>query len=246
MASAAQYDWVKRVLGFERVVETDTGPPLADMTARLTAIRDDMMLYGAAAELAGPLREAAVAAKGRSPDAGGLLDALEQRMAAIASAKRRAEAAALATASVTPGGLGLVGLAKLRLRLQDARGGFEEAIETLKASCEALLETNDFLNDPRSADPATLAAIAGLDRRVPAIGGLADEVQDAMDRMTGATDPAKRATEAQSVLAAIAAFRVRIDAEPLLREMEQTDAGSFAIHGTMVAVLDELADALRG
>jgi hypothetical protein len=236
MPDAAQNTWVSRVLGI-----TVTPPDQsAIFAARLTAVREDMLLYKAAAELAGPLREAALAVKSGDPDAADLVDALERRIAALAAASRAGD-----VMTATSGGLGPVAFAKLRLLLRELRGEYEDALENLKAACEALLETDAFIDDPRSSDPATLTAIGKLDTRVPDIGPLTDEVNAALDRMVSMQDPGKRTDEARAAIAAITRFRTRLDGASLLKEMENTDAGSFQIHTKMVTVLDELVAALR-
>jgi hypothetical protein len=237
MSDAARNAWVSRVLGI-----TVRSPDLqAIFAARLATVREDMLRYNAAAELSGPLRDAAVAARAGDPSAANLIDKLENRIAELAALRRAGDGG---IAPSTPGGLGPAAFAKLRLLLQQVRGEYEDAIDNLKAACEALLETDAFIDDPRSSDPATLSAIAGLDSRVPPVGPLADQVNDALDRMMNMQDPVARMAEARAAIAAITAFRVRIDGDPLLTEMENTDAGSFQIRGKMVAVLDDLVAAL--
>ena len=119
-------------------------------------------------------------------------------------------------------------------------------METLQAACEALIETDAFAGDPRSRDPATFAAIAALGGRVPPVAELTGDLSDTLDRMVSAATPGDRAREQQNALKAVGTYRARIDAVPLLREMERSPAGTFTIHGAMVAALDELATGLRG
>jgi hypothetical protein len=215
------------------------------LRARLQAVREDAVRMGVVAQIAQPLGQAAEAVRGGDATAAALLDALEQRLAGLAGTQRAADAAATIAASKTAGGVGVVEFAKMRLELEAARPKFDEAIDNLKTSFEALLESDDFVDDPRSADPATRAKIDTLEQRLPSFPELGDRVDDAIDKMASAADPELRQQHSEAALKAIAEFRARIDAEPMLTEMESTDAGSFPIHATMVATLDRLATALR-
>lgn len=165
--------------------------------------------------------------------------------AAPASRQRAAEAAATIAASRTAGGVGVVEFATMRLELDAVRADFDTAISSLKTAFTALLQSEDFVDDPRSADPETLARIATIEQRLPSFQVLADSINDAIDDMSNAADPAQRRQHGEAAVQQIAAFRARIDAEPMLTEMESSDAGSFAIHATMAAALDKIATALR-
>jgi len=182
------------------------------------------MLHGAAQELGAALREAVEAVQAEDPRAAALVDALESRIAQYAGAKRVNEAERTIAA------------AKLQAQLEELRLGYAEAIENLQAAWDALLETEDFVEDERSSDQKTLTAIAAIGERVPSIDALASDIEVAI---TGDSAPLKAA------LQAAAAFRAGIDAEPLLTELENTEAGSFPIHSKIVAVLDDLTNALR-
>lgn len=214
------------------------------MLGRLQAVRDDAIRMGVAPQVAEALRDAATALKANDPKASALLDALEQRVAEIARAQRVSEAEKTIAGSQTEGGVGVVEFAKIRLAMQDARSTFEGAFDSLKSSFEALLETEDFVDDPRSSDPATLAAIDTLEQRLPSFPELAEKVDGALDDMMSAADPQVRKKHSDAALKAIADFRKRIDAEEILTEMESTEAGKFAIHSAMVASLDRMTEAL--
>lgn len=247
MATAAQNAWMRRVLGLEVQADESAAASADALIVRMRAVRDDAALQGAAPDFAQGLRAVGVALKaGDVGQAAQLLDELEQRLAQSASARRAKEAAQTIAASQTASGMGVVEFAKLRLRLATARGAFLEAVGTLKTSFEALLETDDFVDDPRSGDPQTLAAIAALDKKVPSFPDLAAEVEDAIDGMASSADPAQRSAHAQAALQAIERFKAQVRADPLLTEMEHTDAGDFPIVAPMVEALDGVADALRG
>ena len=228
MVTEAQRAWVAQVLGWapdSDAAASDT----ADLAARLRIVREDLMLHGAAQELGAALREAVEAVEAKDSRAAALVDALESRIAQYAGAKRVNEAKRT------------IATAKLQAQLEELRLGYAEAIENLQAAWDALLETEDFVEDERSSDPGTLTAIAGIGERVPSIEALASDIEAAIDALasTGDSAPLKAAQQAT------AAFRARIDAEPLLTELENTEAGSFPIHSKIVAVLDDLTNALR-
>lgn len=243
--------WVSRVLGLDVRASGGEKPgeaaaaAFADLVERLRTVREDLALHGLAEQLTGQLRAAIGAVQARAPRAEDLLDALEQEIAASVKAKRTGEAERTIADSAVSKRAGVVGFAKARLRLNAARSACTTASSNLEMACSALLETPDFADDPRSSDPATLAVVSTIGSRVPPIDVVADEVEDAIDNMVSATDPGALQKLAEAALQAISRYRSEIDAEPLLTEMEQTDAGSFAIHGAIISALDELAASLR-
>jgi hypothetical protein len=245
MATAQQDAWMRRVLGAELAASEPAALDLQELSARLRAVRDDAALHGAATAFAADLRDAIGLLRDGDPKVVALVEALEQRVTEVARQARSRAAADTVAAGKTAGGAGVVEFAKLRLRLAMARGAFEEAVGNLKASFEALLETEDFVDDPRSRDPVTRAAIAGIDKKLPSFPDLANEVGDAIDRIAGSADPAQRSRHAQAALKAIERFKAEVRADPLLTEMESTDAGDFPIVATMVEALDGVAAALR-
>ena len=171
--------------------------------------------------------------------------ATAETSAQTASQQRAAEAAATIAAQRTAGGVGVVEFAKMRLELTAGRADFDTAIDSLKTSFEMLLESEDFEDDPRSTDPETLMKIDTIGQRLPSFPALADSINDAIDEMASEADPARRLQHSESALKKIADFRSRIDAEPMLTEMQSTDAGSFPIHSAMVVALAKIAGALR-
>lgn len=246
MTTTLQNDWVRRVLGVDAGAGSPPGIDREQLTARLKSVREDASLQGSLAEIADALRAAAASVKAGGRDAEALVDALEARNAEIARARRAEEARKTIADAATAGGVGVVDFAKARLRLEAARGSFDDAVENLKAAWLALLRSDDFVDDPRSTEPATLDAIAGLDDTVPSFGALGQRIEDALDRMASAADARQRAGEAKQALAEIAALKARVRADPMLTAMENTDAGSFAIAGRMIAALDDVAAALQG
>jgi hypothetical protein len=245
----AQRAWVTAVLGVPMASPSPVPAApssLAENVARLKSLRDEAVLHGVMDGFRDALQQAAIALKAGDAGAIAQIEALESRMAATAAAQRAKEAEAMADRLKTASGMGTVAFNKLRLQLNDARARFFGAVDSLKAACEALIKTEDFLNDPRSSDPATHAAIDALDQRLPSIITLIEGLDDALDLMIQATDPAVRDGHVKQALQAIDAYRLQIDAVPLLTMMEHTEAGDFAIHSAMTAILDELAAALRG
>lgn len=248
MATAAQNAWMRRVLGVEVESAGESTAATADaLIARMRTLRDDAALQGAAPDFAQGLRAVGVALKsGDTGQAAQVLDELEQRLAQLASDRRAKEAAQTIAASRTASGMGVVEFNKLRLKVQSARGRFEDAVDNLKAAFEALLETEDFVDDPRSQDPATRAKIAALDQELPSFPELADRIDDAIDRMSSSDDPKARAQHAAEALKEIEAFKAKVGADSRLIEMQSTDAGDFPIATLMVTALDDVAAALRG
>lgn len=249
MATKAQDEWLQRVLG---VGVAAPGPtPGIDpatkkqLTARLLSVRDDAKLHGVLADIAGALRDVGTAVQGNEADAEQRVDALESRLAELVRARRVQQAQQTIGESAPPGG-SVVDYAKARLRLDAARGAFDEAVEDLKAAWFALLASEDFVDDPRSNEPATLAAIDGLHETVPSFGELGQALEDTLDRMASATDASRREAEAQDALRAIGELQGRIRTDPMLNAMEHTDAGSYAIAGKMIEALDDVASALQG
>lgn len=249
MATKEKDDWLQRVLGVG--VAAPESPARIEpakkkeLTARLLSVRDDAKLQGVLADIAGALRDVGTAIQGDVADAEERVDALETRLADLVRARRVQQAQQTIGESAPPGG-SVVDYAKARLRLDAARGAFDEAIEDLKAAWLALLASEDFVDDPRSTEPATLAAIASLHETVPSFGELGQRLEDALDRMANATDASKREAEAQDALRGIAELKGRIRADAMLNAMEHTDAGSHALAGRMIGALDDVASALQG
>ena len=218
-------------------------PPQADKLQAVMAFAGAKAAaknYAAAAQALDSLEKLldgmAAGARVGDPQAGG---------ATSASQQRAAEAAATIAAARTAGGVGVVEFATMRLELQAVRANFDTAINSLKTAFTALLQSEDFVDDPRSSDPATLARIETIEQRLPSFKVLADSINDAIDDMSSASEPAQRRQHSEAALQQIADFRGRIDAEPMLTEMESSDAGSFPIHAAMSAALDKIATALR-
>jgi hypothetical protein len=242
----AQRAWVTVVLGVPRVDAPADPVSKAECIARLKTLRDDVVLYGMMDSFRDALQEAALALKAGDAGVVAKIEALEKRMAAVATAQHAKEAEAMTTRLQTASGMGTVAFNKLRLQLNDARVRFSDTVETLKAACEALIKTEGFLDDPRSFDPATHAAIDALDKRIPSIVTLTGGLEDALDSMIRSADPSVRDGHAKQAVQAIGSFRQAIDAVPLLTMMEHTEAGDYAIYSTMISILDELTAALRG
>lgn len=240
--SNARRDWVSRVLGVN--VGAAGGPPPLDLSTRLAEAVGDIRAHNATEQLGAQARKAAEAVKAGAANAEALLDALELATAALVSAQRRADAAATAQAGVTAAGVGLVAFAKLRIKLRNAVSSRDMAAANLEAACSDRLKTPAFLDDPRSTDPKVIALVANIGERVPPIEATAAEVEDALDNMASESDPTRRRQLAGRAQATIKAYRASLDAEPLLVEMEQTEAGSFAIHSAIAGALDELDQAL--
>ncbi len=252
MPDDAKRDWLIRVLGFTFAENTGAAPHGEDdatlsrgeLTQRLQIINQDARDSGAVGALQDALRAAAIAVKVNANNAVDLLEILEERLAEFARSKRMAEVEDTVKSATVSAKAGLVGLAKMRLKLQAARSGYDMAVSNLETSRDALLKHPQFANDPRSKDPEFLKNAAAVAERVPNIETAANEVQQALDNMTNAADPGARQALAQQAVASIEKYRAKLT-DPILTVMEKTPAGSFPILSVLSSALDDLAQALR-
>ena len=182
--------------------------------------------------------------KANADNAVELLEILEQRFAELARSKRMAEVNQTAKDATVSARAGLVGLAKMRLKLQAARSSYDTAVANLELSRDALLNNPQFANDPRSKDPEFLKNAAAVAERVPDIETVANDVKQALDDMTNAVAPEARKSLAQQAVESIEKYQAELT-DPILSVMENTPAGSFPILGVLSGALGDLADALR-
>jgi len=249
MDDKAKRDWVIRVLGIDpakNVSPTEDGGALSrtDLMERLQIINEDARSNGARDALREPLRAAAVAVQTNAPNAVELLEILEQRVAELARSRRMAEVKETAKNATISAKAGLVELAKMRLKLQAARSGYDMAVSNLETSRDALMTRQEFANDPRSKDPEFLKNAAAVAERVPDIEVVANDVQRALDDMTNAVGQEARKALAQQAVASIEKYQAELT-DPILTVMEKTPAGSFPILSVLSGALDDLASALR-
>ncbi len=243
MSDDAKREWLIRALGF-RFTEDGGALSRTDLMERLQILNEDARAHDARDALAEPLKAAAIAVKANADNAVELLEILEQRFAELARSKRMAEVNQTAKNATISAKAGLVGLAKMRLKLQAARSSYDMAVSNLETSRDALLNHPDFANDPRSKDPEFLKNAAAVAERVPDIEVVANEVKEVLDDMTNAVDLEARTALAQQAVASIGTYRAKLT-DPILTVMENTPAGSFPILSVLSGALDDLANALR-
>ena len=237
MATDDQNAWIRRVLGVEATSSFD----LAGLRERLMSASTDMELYNATDQLSDGVRQAAAALKSQRPDAEALINALEARVAQVASAFRRAEAEQ-ATGKGAVGTTGVVAFAKMRLRWENARTSFADAVTNVIDGLRALLETDEFQDDPRSREPDTLGLIDALAARLPQIDDIAGAIDDALD--SAGNSPEKRAELITAAAKAIDSYRSKLAEFDELKDYESTEAGKFPSISLIEASLADLKSAL--
>lgn len=239
-----QIAWLGRVLGIQAGAQTAPAPSKKDLTTRLAKLRDAMVEKGALQDFGAELRSVIGAVQGDDPKAPGLVEALEGKVAAF----RKASAAEEAAATIRGAGLGKLGVvavAKLKLQLRDLESSFELAGGNLEAACRAMLDTEAFKNDPNAKAPETLAAIARISEVVPPVGPVVTEVLLALDDVANAKTPEDKKKGMDRALAALDGYKAKLDAVPILKTMEKSAAGNFAIHSELTGAMAKLAAGLR-
>jgi hypothetical protein len=252
MADDAKRDWVIRVLGFTFAENTAAAPrdeddatlSLTDLTERLQIINQDARASGVLGLLQEPLKAAAIGVKANANNAVELLEILEQRLADLAGSQRMTEVKDTAKNATESAKASLDGLAKMHVKLQAARSGFDTAVSNLEMSRDALLKHPQFANDPRSKELEFLKNADGVAERVPDIEIVASDVQKLLDDMATAADLQARQALAQQAVTIVKKYRSELT-DPILTVMEKTPGGSFPILSLLSGVLDDLADALQ-
>ena len=205
------------------------------------AVTTDMKLYNATQQLSDGVRDAVAALRSQSPAAETLLDALEAQVVQIASAFRSAEAKQVVGKGAV-GKVGVVAFAKIRLRWEDARVSFADAVTNLVDGLQALMDTDEFQADPRAHEPDTPGLIAALAERLPQLDDIAGVVNDALDS-SGDTGE-KRAGLISAASKAVDGYRSKLAEFSELKEFESTEAGSYPSISLIEASLTELTAAL--
>lgn len=135
-----------------------------------------------------------------------------------------------------------VGYAKLRLQLSAALNARAAAVSNLEAACDALLDLDTFIDDPDLEQMR--AAVANVGQKVPPMDDLASLIQDALDDLTNATTPEQRQRLVQPALKAMDDYMAQLDQDDMLRELQSTEAGSFAIYDQIAKAVTGLRQAL--
>lgn len=153
--------------------------------------------------------------------------------ARIRSRERALEAAQEIADAKAQLGLGAVRLAKLRLQLRALEAGRGLAVSQLQASCRAVLDTDP--DNPRYQEG--MAALANIGIRVPTPS---PDLSAAVDEIADTDDVNKQAAGRKKALDEIKRYRAALDADPMLKALENTPTGSFKIYSQMVESLSAL------
>ena len=234
MADQAKDEWVRRVLGTDLSASGKSAPDQSTapldakaLSARLVRLRDDAVAAGTLDLVASDLRLVVSAIKSDAAEAADMIAALEQQVAALSGT----DASQIAAVGARTG---------LKLKVKAVEGAREWAAATLEIACRSMLRTAAFEDDP-DADSAELDAIIGaIGDRVPDFTPYGGTIAAALAELERAGANGARKQPLDRAKKAITAYRAAVDAEPLLREMEDSDAGSFGIHSAIVAALDDL------
>jgi hypothetical protein len=232
--AAAQDAWVERVLGI-RVRELRAAKSLVH---RLEAVRDRANGLADPERYLAALRAVAIEVQQGVPEAAERLDRLET---ALASAERATAAAAAAEIAQARQGInaGVVAFAKIRLRWNAVQASRAVAAGRLGEVLNNILDA-EFADDPEIE--RARAQVARIGERIPRPG---PELQDALDDLTGAAEPAARSEARARALKAIAAYRRDVEAQSLLTDFQDTEYGSYRICDEIAGSLDALEAALR-
>jgi hypothetical protein len=160
-----------------------------------------------------------------------------------ASAERAEQAAATIRESVPKAAGGAVAYTKMRLRWSAAKASRETAVANLCKVVSGLLDDEDYANEPRLGEARAAAATVG--DRIPSFGTLADQIDDALDALASAS-PAKRVALQAAAVKAIRDYRPQLLADPMLKELQNTQLGFYPIVDELAAALDSLEAALAG
>ena len=238
--------FMARGIGNEKHAGASQGGELkARYTKRLTELTAQVKALGSPAGLLGDLRAGAGALKdGDLERVAGLLKQIE---AGLSNTGKQAAPVVDDVddlpAKPLPTPQAMADIVKPRLKLLAVESAYELAVGNLEVACRAMLRTAAFETDPMAEDNQVQAAIDAVGERVPAFASVSAVVQDTLARLARAA-AADQAEAVAPALSALATYRRAIDGEPLLREMETSDAGNYPIHSALSAAVDELVDSL--
>jgi hypothetical protein len=158
-----------------------------------------------------------------------------------ASVKRAQEAAAIIEASAPRRAGGAVAYAKMRLRWNAAKASHATAAANLVRVVSALLDGEEFADEPRLDEARAAAAMAG--GRLPPFGELEGAIDDALDVLASVAGDERSAMQTKAVQA-IDRYRAKLEEDPMLRELQYTYLGTYAIVDEVDAALLSLRAAL--
>jgi hypothetical protein len=244
---AAKRLWLRRVLGLD-VPEDGVALTRADVTKRLMTISQDAALAGVQGELAEHIKAVAMALRADAGGAVAELDGLEARAADLQAAGQARALAPEADATRAAAAADDGRIERLRAAIAAARADVAQVRATLGQACSAYAE---LIGEGKEAagiasgdedDILTIAAAAGGE--VPLFEPVADMLDDIADDLAEAPDEAARQALAAEAIGEIEAYRAQLT-DPILSEMENTEAGAYRIRSAIDASLDALAAMLN-
>jgi hypothetical protein len=160
-----------------------------------------------------------------------------------ASAERAEQAAATIRESAPGAAGGAVAYARMRLRWSAAKSSRETATTNLAKVVSGLLNSEDYADEPRLDEARAAAATVG--DRIPRFGALEEEIDDALDALASALSGDRAALQVRAV-EAIRRYRADLAADPMLKELQDTQVGFYPIVDELDAALHSLQAALAG
>ena len=134
---------------------------------------------------------------------------------------------------------GAVAIAKLRLKWNAARMARQTAIDSMISVASALLETEEYVDDPRTDAAAT--KIRDMSAQVPVLD---EKLSGLLDDFAEAADQGERDELRTRIRASIQAYRGKLDDQPLLMALQNTPLGFTPIGETIYNALTALDAAL--
>jgi hypothetical protein len=244
MPDQKQSDWIRKWLDVA-LSTAPAGISREERIQRLQSLADDAKRLGILDQIAGALRDAAVATRSGGKDAARVVDALEEEAAKAAEASRDKIVAEIADKAIEAASTALSDGAQLESLLVCVQGAYDEAVDNLEAACEAFVQMPDVQDDARTENPELQGAISDVADFVPPINDLISDLSAIIDALAAAEPGEQERLKAEG-LKSIQAYRAEIDEEPILTAMEATPAGSFPIHSAIVQSLDAMAAGLAG
>ncbi len=153
---------------------------------------------------------------------------LDQLAARVKSSLRTA----LAKQEIGAAGPNLVRYKTFRLRWAKAKSLAQSELQRV---ADDILADEDVQSDPRF--PEFQAKALELPKLFPRFD---HSLEDALDAVDGATDPAEKAKAKQNAIKILAAYQKLVDGEPLLKEFENSPLGKTSIHAEMATLLAEI------
>jgi uncharacterized phage infection (PIP) family protein YhgE len=241
--------WVSRVLGIQFPDQDDDGPVTKEeMADRLREIRDLAGQSGGLDQIVAQFREVAEAVRDRGADAQEELEILERHVADVNETHADKELAGETDLLTRDADRDDTKLNRIRTALTSVRAEVQLAAATLSEAASAYAQALKASKEQQQLlsgdEDEIIAAAKSAGDAVPPF----DETADAIETLLEEYEAAEDAPGASQILAeaeqAVAAYRQGLT-DPLLTEMQETDAGSYQIMSAIEEALGELEQALK-